>query len=146
MKAYNLDHVGIAVRDLDSALAGYRTRYGIEVLHREVVTDQGVEEAMLALGGSYVQLITPVGPEGPVARFLDKRGEGLHHVAFAVLDLEVALAHLKITQIDMRSAYALNISDLLPEREGSPKMTFRSRIITQISSSIAEVVTCLCPV
>jgi methylmalonyl-CoA/ethylmalonyl-CoA epimerase len=95
MKAYNLDHVAIAVRDLDAALAGYRTRYGIEALHREVVADQGVEEAMLALGGSFVQLITPVDDEGPVARFLDKRGEGLHHVAFAVLDLEVALAHLK---------------------------------------------------
>jgi methylmalonyl-CoA/ethylmalonyl-CoA epimerase len=95
MKAYNLDHVAIAVRDLDAALAGYRTRYGIEALHREVVADQGVEEAMLALGGSFVQLITPVDDDGPVARFLDKRGEGLHHVAFAVLDLEVALAHLE---------------------------------------------------
>jgi methylmalonyl-CoA/ethylmalonyl-CoA epimerase len=95
MKAYNLDHVAIAVRDLDAALTGYRTRYGIEALHREVVADQGVEEAMLALGGSYVQLITPVGDDGPVARFLEKRGEGLHHIAFAVLDLEVALAHLE---------------------------------------------------
>ncbi|HEU4750187.1 MAG TPA: VOC family protein, partial [Acidimicrobiia bacterium] len=60
MKAYNLDHVGIAVNDLDAAVAGYRRRYNIDVMHREVVAEQGVEEAMLALGGSFVQLIAPL--------------------------------------------------------------------------------------
>lgn len=95
MKAYNLDHVGIAVNDLDAAVAGYRRRYNIDVMHREVVAEQGVEEAMMALGGSFVQLIAPISPDSPVGRFLEKRGEGLHHLAFAVLDLEVALAHLE---------------------------------------------------
>jgi methylmalonyl-CoA/ethylmalonyl-CoA epimerase len=110
MKLYNLDHVGIAVKDLDAALAGYRSRYGIEVMYREVVADQGVEEAMLALGGSFVQLITPLTPDSPVARFLDKRGEGLHHIAFAVLDLEVAIAHLE--------AEGAQLIDTRPRRGG----------------------------
>jgi methylmalonyl-CoA/ethylmalonyl-CoA epimerase len=94
MKAYNLDHVGIAVHDLDGALAGYRLRYGVEPLHREVVESQGVEEAMLAVGGSFIQLLMPLAPDTPVGRFLNRRGEGLHHLAMAVLDLDAALRHL----------------------------------------------------
>jgi methylmalonyl-CoA/ethylmalonyl-CoA epimerase len=93
--AYNLDHVGIAVRDLEAALEGYRSRYGIEPSHREVVESQGVEEALLPLGGSFIQLLLPLTPESPVGRFLEKRGEGLHHVAYAVLDLDESLAHLR---------------------------------------------------
>jgi methylmalonyl-CoA/ethylmalonyl-CoA epimerase len=91
---YNLDHIGIAVRDLDQALDGYRARYGLEAIHREVVSAQGVEEAMLPVGGANLQLVQPLGPDTPVGRFLDSRGEGLHHLAFAVLDLEAALEHL----------------------------------------------------
>lgn len=94
MKAYNLDHVGIAVNDLDAALADYRQRYGVEPLHREVVEAQGVEEALLPVGGSFIQLLQPLGPDTPVGRFLAKRGEGLHHLALAVLNIEVALRHL----------------------------------------------------
>ncbi|HKX73882.1 MAG TPA: methylmalonyl-CoA epimerase [Acidimicrobiia bacterium] len=94
MKAYNLDHVGIAVNDLDAALADYRLRYGVEPLHREVVEAQGVEEALLPVGGSFIQLLQPLGPDTPVGRFLAKRGEGLHHLALAVLNIEVALRHL----------------------------------------------------
>lgn len=95
MLAYNLDHVGIAVRDLEAALEGYRNRYGVEPSHREVVESQGVEEALLPLGGSFIQLLLPLTPESPVGRFLEKRGEGLHHVAYAVLDIEESLAHLR---------------------------------------------------
>ena len=95
MLAYNLDHVAIAVRDLDEAIAGYRRLYGVEPLYRETVAQQGVEEAMIAVGGSYVQLLQPLGPETPVGRFLERRGEGLHHIALAVADIEAALAHLK---------------------------------------------------
>lgn len=94
MKPYNLDHIGIAVRDLDAALADYEALYGIRPLHREVVEEQGVEEAMLAVGGSFVQLLQPLSPESPVGRFLEKNGEGMHHMAFAVADIEVALADL----------------------------------------------------
>jgi len=92
---YNLDHVGIAVRDLESAIAAYGDKYGVEPLHREVVESQGVEEALLPIGGSFVQLLQPVDSNSPVARFLEKRGEGLHHVAYAVLDIDAALAHLR---------------------------------------------------
>ena len=95
VKLLNLDHVAIAVRDLDQALDEYRRRYGIEPLYREVVEEQGVEEAMLAVGGSFVQLLQPLGPDSPVGRFLERRGEGLHHIGYAVVDIEAALAHLK---------------------------------------------------
>ncbi len=95
MKLLNLDHVAIAVWNLDAAVAGYRDRYGVEPLWREVVESQGVEEAMIPVGGSFVQLLQPLDPDTPVGRFLDRRGEGLHHVAFAVPDIEVALDHLR---------------------------------------------------
>lgn len=95
MKLLNLDHVAIAVRDLDAAIQGYRERYRVEPLHREVVEQQGVEEAMIPVGGSFVQLLQPLSPDTPVGRFLEKNGEGLHHIAFAVPDIEVALRHLR---------------------------------------------------
>ena len=95
MKLLNLDHVGIAVRSLDEAVAGYRSRYGVEPLYREVVESQGVEEAMVPVGGSFVQLLEPLAPDSPVGRYLEKNGEGMHHVAFAVADIEAALEHLR---------------------------------------------------
>lgn len=95
VKLLNLDHVGIAVNDLDQAIEGYRSRYGVEPVYREKVEAQGVEEAMIAVGGSFVQLLQPLGAETPVGRFLSKRGEGLHHVAYAVSSIEAALDHLK---------------------------------------------------
>jgi methylmalonyl-CoA/ethylmalonyl-CoA epimerase len=95
VKLLNLDHVGIAVNDLNETLEGYRERYGVEPLYREVVETQGVEEAMIPLGGSFVQLLQPLGPDTPVGRFLEKRGEGLHHVAFMVASIEIALEHLR---------------------------------------------------
>jgi methylmalonyl-CoA/ethylmalonyl-CoA epimerase len=95
VKLLNLDHVAIAVNDLDDALAGYRERYRVEPLYRETVESQGVEEAMIPVGGSFVQLLEPLGPDTPVGRFLDKNGEGLHHVAFAVASIDLALQHLE---------------------------------------------------
>lgn len=97
MKLLNLDHVAIAVESLDRALEGYRSRYRVEPLYRERVDDQGVEEAMIPVGGSFVQLLEPLGPETPVGRFLAKHGEGLHHVAYAVSSIEAALEHLRET-------------------------------------------------
>jgi len=93
--AYNLDHVAIAVRDLDAALSEYKRLYAAEPIYRERVEAQGVEEAMVAVGGSFVQLLEPVGPDSPVAKFIEKRGEGLHHVALAVTDIDAALDHLR---------------------------------------------------
>ena len=95
MKLLNLDHVAIAVDDLDLAIDGYRSRYGVEPLHRERVESQGVEEAMIPVGGSFVQLLQPLTADSPVGRFLSKHGEGLHHVAYAVPDITAALRHLE---------------------------------------------------
>lgn len=94
MKLINLDHVAIAVNDLDAAIAGYADRYQVEPLYREVVESQGVEEAMIPVGGSFIQLLQPLDEGTPVGRFLAGRGEGLHHVAYAVVDIEAALEHL----------------------------------------------------
>ena len=89
-----IEHIALAVGDLDAAVAHYAAVWGLEVEHRERVEDQGVEEAMLPLGGSYLQLLGATGPDTTVAKFLAKRGEGLHHIAYEVEDLEAALAQL----------------------------------------------------
>lgn len=94
MKLLNLDHVAIAVEDLDAAIDGYRTRYKVEPLYRETVESQGVEEAMVPVGGSFIQLLRPLSPETPVGKFVSKQGEGLHHVAYTVVSIDAALAHL----------------------------------------------------
>ena len=95
MKLLNLDHVAIAVADLDQAISGYQERYGVFPLYREVVEAQGVEEAMIPVGGSFVQLLEPLSPDTPVGRFLERRGEGLHHIAYMVASITSALEHLK---------------------------------------------------
>ena len=101
MFAYNLDHVAIAVRDLDEALSEYKRLYGSEPLYRELVPEQGVEEAMVAVGGSFIQLLQPLSPDSPVSRFISRRGEGLHHVALAVADIDSALEHLRSEGADL---------------------------------------------
>lgn len=95
VKLLNLDHVGIAVRNLDQALDTYRARYRVEPLYRETVESQGVEEAMIPVGGSFVQLLQPLAGDTPVGRFLESRGEGLHHIAFVVSSIDDALDHLR---------------------------------------------------
>ena len=95
VKLLNLDHVAIAVHDLDGAIDEYRRRFRVEPLYREVVDEQGVEEAMIPVGGSYVQLLGALAPDTPVGKFLAARGEGLHHIAYAVVDIDIALSHLK---------------------------------------------------
>ncbi len=95
VKLINLDHVAIAVSDLDEAVERYRARYNVEPLYRETVESQGVEEAMIPVGGSFIQLLRPLSAESPVGRFLERNGEGLHHVAYAVASIDIALAHLK---------------------------------------------------
>jgi methylmalonyl-CoA epimerase len=90
-----IDHVGIAVNDLDAAVERYRSVLRTEPVHREVVEDQGVEEVLFAVGGSYVQLLGARGAETPVGRFLAKRGPGLHHVGYRVVDIEAELSRLR---------------------------------------------------
>jgi methylmalonyl-CoA/ethylmalonyl-CoA epimerase len=95
MLLLNIHHTAIAVADLDSALDSFSNQYGVEPLYREVVESQGVEEAMIAVGGSHVQLLQPLAPDTPVGRFLERNGEGIHHLAFQVADIEAALSHLE---------------------------------------------------
>lgn len=90
-----IDHVAIAVHDLEAAIAYYRDVYGAEVDHREVVESDGVEEALLKVADSYVQLLTPTRPDSPVAKYLEKRGEGIHHIGYRVADCAVALESVK---------------------------------------------------
>ncbi|MFN2544877.1 MAG: methylmalonyl-CoA epimerase [Actinomycetota bacterium] len=91
----DIDHVGIAVRDLDASVEHYRRTLGIEPAHREVVEDQGVEEVLFKVGSSYVQLLAATGPDTPVGKFLDKRGEGVHHVGYRVDDVAATIEHLR---------------------------------------------------
>lgn len=90
-----IEHIALAVADMDAAISHYRAVWGLEVSHRERVEDQGVEEAMLPLGDSFIQLLGSTGPDTTVARFLAHRGEGLHHIAYEVGDLEGTLEELE---------------------------------------------------
>ena len=90
-----IEHVAVAVADLDAAVALYRDVWGLEVEGRERVEDQGVEEAMVKIGDSYIQLLGATGPDTTVGKFLERRGEGLHHIAYEVDDLVGALAELR---------------------------------------------------
>ena len=90
-----IDHVAIAVRDLDAAVEYYRDTYGVDVDHREVVERDGVEEALLKVADSYVQLLTPIRDDSPVAKWMEKRGEGIHHVGYRVDDCAAALDRVK---------------------------------------------------
>ena len=90
-----IDHVGIAVRDLDAAVRHYRRTLGLEPAHREVVEDQGVEEVLFRVGASYVQLLAATGPDTPVGKFLDRKGEGVHHVGYRVEDVAHTIEHLR---------------------------------------------------
>jgi len=90
-----IDHVAIAVHDLDAAIAWYQDVFGATVEHREDVVSDGVSEAMLRVADSYIQLLTPTRADSPVAKYLEKRGEGLHHVAYRVADCAKALDAVK---------------------------------------------------
>lgn len=90
-----IDHVGVAVSDLEAAITLYEGSFGMELAHREVVDEQGVEAILLDVGDSHVELLSPTGPDTPVGRFLAARGDGLHHVAYRVADIDVALDALR---------------------------------------------------
>jgi methylmalonyl-CoA/ethylmalonyl-CoA epimerase len=96
-----IDHVGVAVEDLDGAIALYEGTFGMPLAHRETVEEQGVEAALLDVGDGHVELLRPLGPETPVGKFVAKRGEGIHHVAYAVADIDAALEELKARGIEL---------------------------------------------
>jgi methylmalonyl-CoA/ethylmalonyl-CoA epimerase len=96
-----IDHVGVAVSDLDRATAIYEATFGMPVAHRETVEAQGVEAVLLDVGDGHVELLRPLGPETAVGRFISKRGEGLHHVAYRVGDIDAALAKLDEAGVEL---------------------------------------------
>lgn len=90
-----IDHIGVAVEDLDAALETYANGLKMPVVHRETVAEQGVEAILLDVGEGHVELLAPLGPDTPVGKYLAKKGPGLHHVAYQVEDIEATLASLK---------------------------------------------------
>ena len=96
-----IDHVGLAVSDLERATGLYEETFGMPVAHRETVESQGVEAVLLDIGEGHVELLRPLGPETVVGRFIAKRGEGLHHVAYRVSDIDAALVTLKGAGVDL---------------------------------------------
>jgi len=96
-----IDHIGVAVEDLDAAIGLYERDYGMEVVHREVIEEQGVEAVLLDVGENHVELLSPLGEDTPVGKFLAKRGPGLHHVAYQVADIDAALAGLRDAGVRM---------------------------------------------
>ncbi len=96
-----IDHVGIAVEALEPALALWRDQLGLELVHREVVEDQGVEAALLDVGENHVELLAPFGEETAVGKFLAKRGPGLHHVAYQVRDIDATLESIKRAGLEL---------------------------------------------
>ena len=101
MRLTQIDHVGIAVSDLDVAVEHYRLTFAIEPTHRERMDDQGVEEVHFAVGESYVQLLGALGPQTPVGRFLQRRGPGVHHVAYRVDSVADALDDLRAAGVPL---------------------------------------------
>jgi methylmalonyl-CoA/ethylmalonyl-CoA epimerase len=94
-----IDHTGIAVADLDVSIPFYRDVLGMQLVHRETLVSQGVEAVLLDVGDAHVELIAPLGPDTGVAKFLERRGPGLHHVAYRVRDIDAALASLSATGV-----------------------------------------------
>jgi methylmalonyl-CoA epimerase len=103
-----IDHVGVAVEDLDAAVALYQDGLGMPVVHRETVAEQGVEAVLLDVGSGHIELLSPLAPDTAVGRFVAKRGPGLHHVAYRVNDIEQTLSDL--------AAAGLRLIDERPRR------------------------------
>lgn len=94
-----IDHVGVAVEDIEAALTLYRDTFGMPLVHREEVTEQGVDAALLDVGAGHVELLKPLGPDTAVGKFISRRGAGLHHVAYRVENVERALEQLARTGV-----------------------------------------------
>ena len=96
-----IDHIGVAVEDIDAALGLYGDSFEMELAHRETVESQGVEAVLLDVGEGHVELLAPLGPDTPVGKYLAKNGPGLHHVAYAVDDIDAALEKIAATGIQL---------------------------------------------
>ncbi len=96
-----IDHIGVAVADLDGAIALYEGALGMALVHRETVPEQGVEAVLIDVGDGHVELLAPLADDTPVGKFLAKKGPGLHHVAYAVEDIEATLAELSEAGVEL---------------------------------------------
>jgi methylmalonyl-CoA/ethylmalonyl-CoA epimerase len=96
-----IDHIGVAVEDMDAAIALYETQFEMELAHRETVESQGVEAVLLDVGDGHVELLRPLGPETAVGKFLERKGPGLHHVAYAVEDIDATLEKLGAAGLEL---------------------------------------------
>jgi methylmalonyl-CoA/ethylmalonyl-CoA epimerase len=96
-----IDHIGVAVEDIDAALALYGDSFEMELAHRETVESQGVEAVLLDVGEGHVELLAPLGPDTPVGKYMAKNGAGLHHVAYAVDDIEAALKSIAAAGVQL---------------------------------------------
>ncbi|MFA9400285.1 MAG: methylmalonyl-CoA epimerase [Acidobacteriota bacterium] len=96
-----IDHIGVAVEDLDAAIKLYERGFEMELVHRETVESQGVEAVLLDVGEGHVELLSPLGPDTPVGKFIAKNGGGLHHVAYSVDDIEKTLAQVEAAGMKM---------------------------------------------
>jgi methylmalonyl-CoA/ethylmalonyl-CoA epimerase len=96
-----IDHVGVAVEDLDEAITLYESTLDMQLTHRETVEEQGVEAVLLDVGDGHVELLRPLASDTAVGKFLEKRGPGLHHVAYAVGDIDAALASLRDAGVEL---------------------------------------------
>ena len=120
-----IDHIGIAVADLDAAIALHEATYAMPVVHRETVTEQGVEAVLLDVGENHIELLAPLADDTPVGKFLARRGPGLHHVAYQVADIEATLAALRaqgVRLIDEQPRFGIRgsrVAFLHPTASGS---------------------------
>jgi methylmalonyl-CoA/ethylmalonyl-CoA epimerase len=96
-----IDHIGVAVEDIDAAIALYETHFEMELAHRETVESQGVEAVLLDVGDGHVELLQPLGPDTAVGKFLARKGPGLHHVAYAVEDIDSTLRQLAAAGLEL---------------------------------------------
>jgi methylmalonyl-CoA/ethylmalonyl-CoA epimerase len=121
VEARGIHHVGVAVENLDEAVATYERLLGARVEHRERVDEQGVEAASIRIGDSRVELLAALGDDTPVGRFLARRGPGMHHVAYAVADVDAALADLAAEGADLvdphprRGMFGLEVAFVHPD-------------------------------
>lgn len=99
-----IDHIGVAVEDIDAALALYEQSFEMTLAHRETVESQGVEAVLLDVGEGHIELLAPLGPDTPVGKFLARGGQGLHHVAYAVEDIDGALRRIAAAGIELIDA------------------------------------------
>ena len=124
MAALGVHHLGVAVTDLDAAIATYASLFGAALEHRDRVEEQAVEAASLRVGAGRVELLQPLGEDTPVGRFLAKRGPGMHHVAFEVEDVAAELARLKADGVQLideeprQGLFGLQVAFVHPEATG----------------------------